>query len=143
MNLIIDGIQELPDIARKVLDASGACKVIVFRGEIGAGKTTLIKEICLLLGVTEAVVSPTFGLVNSYMSREGEGQVHHFDWYRIKNEAEAIEIGWEEYVDSGEWLLVEWPEKIGNLLPDDMVDVYLEVLPDGKRDLKLRKYSFE
>lgn len=140
MKLIMKDMGELPRVASQILQAAGGMTVIVFRGEIGAGKTTLIKQICLQLGVTEAVVSPTFGLVNSYAA--GDGQVHHFDWYRIKHEEEAIEIGWEEYVDSGDWLLVEWPEKIENLMPDELMDVHIEVLPDGKRMLDIQKPSY-
>lgn len=140
MKLTMDDMGELPRVASEILQFAGGLRVLVFRGEIGAGKTTLIKQICLQLGVTEAVVSPTFGLVNSY---EGsDGQVHHFDWYRIKHEEEAIEIGWEEYVDSGDWLLVEWPEKIEALLPDELMDVYIEVLSDGKRILYIQKSPY-
>lgn len=137
MKLIMEDMGDLSRVASEILQASGEIRVVVFRGEIGAGKTTLIKQICLQLGVKEAVVSPTFGLVNSYQAFHG--QVHHFDWYRINYEEEAIEIGWEEYVDSGEWLLVEWPEKIENLLPDAFMDVHLEVLHDGIRELEIRK----
>lgn len=136
MKLVMQEMGELPHVASEILQASAGIKVIVFRGEIGAGKTTLIKQICLQLGVEEAVVSPTFGLVNSYQGIDG--QVHHFDWYRIKHEEEAIEIGWEEYLDSGEWLLVEWPEKIINLLPDSFLDVYIEVHSGGERRLNIR-----
>lgn len=137
MKLIMDDMGELPRVASEILQAAGDIRVLVFRGEIGAGKTTLIKQICLQLGVTEAVVSPTFGLVNSYAG--GEGQVHHFDWYRIKHEEEAIEIGWEEYLDSGDWLLVEWPEKIENLMPDELIDIQIEVQPEGQRVLQIQK----
>lgn len=140
MKLIMDDMGELPRVASEILQAAGDIRVLVFRGEIGAGKTTLIKQICLQLGVTEAVVSPTFGLVNSYQS--STGPVHHFDWYRIKHEEEAIEIGWEEYLDSGEWLLVEWPEKIENLMPDELMDIHIEVLSDGKRMLDIQKPSY-
>lgn len=136
MRLIMQDMGDLPRVASEILQNTGGIRVIVFRGEIGAGKTTLIKQLCLQLGVEEAVVSPTFGLVNSYLATDG--LVHHFDWYRIKHEEEAIEIGWEEYVDSGEWLLIEWPEKIENLLPDELMDIHIEVLEGGNRVLMIQ-----
>lgn len=137
MKLMIDGLEALPQVAEKIIGAADVCSTIVFRGEIGAGKTTLIKEICALLGVKDHVVSPTFGLVNTYQGTEGA--VHHFDWYRIKHEEEAIEIGWEDYLDRGDWLLVEWPEKIESLLPEEFIDVHLQVETDGRRKLTMRK----
>jgi len=140
MKLTMDDMGELPRVASEILQFAGSIRIVAFRGEIGAGKTTLIKQICSQLGGKEAVVSPTFGLVNSYQGQNE--QVHHFDWYRIKHEEEATEIGWEEYLDSGEWLFVEWPEKIVNLLPEELMIVNIEVLSDGKRVLDIQKLLY-
>ena len=107
-------IQELPEIAEKVLfDASN--KILLFYGDMGVGKTTLIKEIAKLLGVNDNISSPTYSIVNEY--EIDNDKVYHFDFYRIKNEEEALDIGIEEYLYSGHWVLIEWPENIKNLLP--------------------------
>ena len=107
-------IQNLPEIAEKVL-LHTSNKILLFYGTMGVGKTTLIKELAKRLGVTETINSPTFSIVNEYEIEEDK--VFHFDFYRIKNEEEVLDIGIEEYFDSGHWILIEWPEKINNLLP--------------------------
>ena len=108
-------------------------KVILFHGEMGAGKTTFIKSLASLLGVKNAMSSPTFSLVNEYEAKEG--LVYHFDVYRLKNEAEAFDFGIEEYLYSGNWCFIEWAEKIPNLIPDEHSIITIEVLEDGKRKL--------
>jgi len=108
-------------------------KVILFNGEMGAGKTTLIKAICEALGVKSATSSPTFSLVNEYEAVDGF--VYHFDVYRLKNETEALDFGIDEYLYSGNWCFIEWAEKIPNLIPDEHIVVSLTVLEDGKRRL--------
>ena len=100
-------------------------KIIAFYGEMGAGKTTLIKEICKQIGVSDNVSSPTFAIVNEYRITSGEA-VYHFDFYRIRNLQEAIDIGIEEYFNSGSYCLIEWPEKIAKLLPPQTVKLLLE-----------------
>lgn len=108
-------VDDLPNIAKEIL---GLIKhdVIQFRGEMGAGKTTLIKEIIKQLGSADEVSSPTYALVNEYET--SKGIVYHFDFYRIKDESEAYDMGWEEYAYSGNLCLVEWPERIENLIPE-------------------------
>lgn len=91
--------------------------VVLFEGEMGAGKTTFIKAICRELGVTDSVSSPTFSIVNEYESSNGK-RIYHFDFYRIKDESEALDIGFYEYLDSGNLCLIEWPSKVENLLPE-------------------------
>ncbi|MCX6292565.1 MAG: tRNA (adenosine(37)-N6)-threonylcarbamoyltransferase complex ATPase subunit type 1 TsaE [Bacteroidetes bacterium] len=118
--------EELPEAAHQLIRFAGDQKVIAFFGAMGAGKTTFIKAICRELEVQDAVTSPTFALVNEYQSAAGE-PVFHFDFYRIKNENEASDIGCEEYFSSGHICLVEWPEKILNLLPQEIVRVTIEV----------------
>lgn len=110
-------------------------KTLLFYGEMGAGKTTLIKELSKTLGVQDAVSSPTFSLVNHYES--DQGAVYHFDFYRIESDIEALDIGFEDYLDSGAWNLIEWPQKVGKLLSDDHQKVYILGVSENSRMLKL------
>ena len=114
--MIAENVSDLPTVAEKILERTGSSRIIVFYGEMGAGKTTLIKAICRKLGVEGTVSSPTFSLVNEYISRQGK-KIYHFDFYRLKNETEALDIGCEEYFASGNYCFIEWPEKIKHLLP--------------------------
>lgn len=133
-SFLSQSLEDLPEIARQLIVCGKDRNTWIFVGDLGAGKTTLIKHICQQLGVEDQVMSPTFGLVNTY---QGSDQtVHHFDWYRIKQEGEALEIGWEEYVDSGDLLLVEWPEKIGNLLPEELYLIKIIVGKSGNRNIE-------
>lgn len=122
----IDSQDDLPEIARELLDALDGRTVVAFRGGMGAGKTTLIREIVAQMGATDTVTSPTFAIVNQYKSARGE-RIHHFDFYRIDDIREAYDFGYEEYFYSGELCLVEWPEKIEALLPDDVMTVRISV----------------
>jgi tRNA threonylcarbamoyladenosine biosynthesis protein TsaE len=137
MKIKTERISELEDVAFNIVKQAGKRRVIVFNGEMGAGKTTLIKEICVKLGVKENVTSPTFGIINTYLG--GKGEVFHFDAYRIENEKEAFDVGIEEYLFSGNWCLIEWPDKIEAFLPNQK-DI-LEV--DIKVDSKSRTYKFD
>jgi tRNA threonylcarbamoyladenosine biosynthesis protein TsaE len=128
----------LPDInvaARQVLAQSPA-KVMLFNGEMGAGKTTFIKELVKVLGVAEPTSSPTFSLVNEYLSDSGEF-IYHFDVYRLKDENEALDMGIEEYLYSGNWCFIEWAEKIPNLVPQTHTVINLETMADGRRKLSI------
>mgnify|MGYP000538029329 FL=1 len=107
-------IQDLPKIAEKVL-FNTSNKILLFYGNMGVGKTTMIKELAKRLGVKDTISSPTFSIVNEY--EIDNDKVYHFDFYRIKNEEEALDIGIEEYFYSGNWVLIEWPENIKSLLP--------------------------
>lgn len=138
LELECDGRGELPSCARKLLDFAGGRRIFLFYGEMGAGKTTFIQAICMQLGVRGAVSSPTFALVNEYSSREGP--VYHFDFYRLKNEEEAFDIGVEEYFDSGHYCLVEWPEKIPGLLPEKYLAIEIEAY-ENSRKIKLRNFT--
>jgi tRNA threonylcarbamoyladenosine biosynthesis protein TsaE len=106
--------------------------VFAFYGKMGAGKTTFIKALCNALGVTDMVNSPTFSIVNEYIDGEGNS-IYHFDFYRIKRLSEAYDIGFEDYVYSGNLCLMEWPELVEELLPDDVVRVTIEEQADGSR----------
>lgn len=132
---ILFSIDEINNVVKKTL-LETKNKVILFHGNMGVGKTTLIKELTRELGVTDATSSPTFSLVNEYKSSNGE-IIYHFDLYRLKSESEALDIGFDEYVYSGNRCLIEWPEKISNLLPDHYTEIYIQLEQDGKRKLEL------
>ncbi|PKV51127.1 tRNA threonylcarbamoyladenosine biosynthesis protein TsaE [Aquimarina sp. MAR_2010_214] len=125
-------LQDLPDVAEKII-SNVTSKIILFDAEMAVGKTTLIKEICKHLGVKDIISSPTYSLVNEYESKEG--LVYHFDFYRIKEEEEAYQIGFEEYLDSDAWVFIEWPKKVNRLLPENCVTITIDLLDDKKRVL--------
>ena len=133
---IIFSLDEINSVAQKILDQNPQ-KVIVFNGEMGVGKTTLIKAISANLGVTSATSSPTFSLVNEYETN-GSILVYHFDVYRLKSESEALDMGIDEYLYSGNWCFVEWAEKIPNLLPSEHSIVNITLLENGNRLLSLK-----
>ena len=125
-----------PYIAKEIL-RSVKKNILLFYGEIGTGKTTLIKELVKQLGVQEVASSPTFSLVNEYLSKHKE-TIYHFDFYRIENEEEAYDIGIEEYFDSNCRCLIEWPEKVENLLPLESVAIYLTINMDDTRNIQIK-----
>ena len=124
----------LEEVARKLLNAYPQRKVFAFYGEMGAGKTTFIKALCSVLDVVDVTSSPTFGLINEYIRAEGDS-IYHFDFYRIENLEEVFDIGYEEYIYSGEYCFLEWPELIEKILPDDALRLSLKVKNDGSREL--------
>ena len=132
---IVFTIDELESVAQQII-AQQPARVILFHGEMGVGKTTLIKQLCKKLGVTEATSSPTFSLVNEYETITNQ-IVYHFDFYRLKNEMEALDMGADDYFYSENWCFIEWAEKIPNLIPEHHSIITIELLPDGKRHLKL------
>lgn len=115
----------LKDVARTLLRTYPDSRVFAFYGSMGAGKTTLIKVLCHELGVTDIVQSPTFSIINEYLTPKGES-IFHFDFYRIKKAEEAMDIGYEDYIYSGNFCFIEWPELVSDLLPGDVVRVYIE-----------------
>ena len=132
MEIRINNTDGLAAAAKLFIEAMGERKVFAFYGKMGAGKTTFIKAICEALGVEDVVTSPTFAIVNEYMTPQ-KGAIYHFDFYRIKNLREAYDIGAEEYFYSGCPCFIEWPELIEELLPEDVVKVNIEVHEDGSR----------
>jgi tRNA threonylcarbamoyladenosine biosynthesis protein TsaE len=123
---------EAPEIARLILQSHSERRVFALHGELGAGKTTLIKGFCAALGVTDPMSSPTFSIVNEYRSEHG-GPVYHFDLYRLKDASELEGIGFTEYLDSGAYCFIEWPELAADLLPEDAVHLRIAALADGAR----------
>lgn len=129
-------LNELTAIAQEIVK-NAQNKVLLFNGDMGVGKTTLIKEICKVLGVNDVANSPTFSLVNEYKTNANE-TVYHFDFYRIEEEEEAYDMGVEDYLYSNNWCLIEWPENVKNLLPLDAVEINIMLLDDGQRNIQLK-----
>ena len=130
--IIIDGVEDLDRAAREFLKQTGGVRIYAFYGSMGAGKTTFISALCRVLGVGDEVASPTFTIVNEYRTADGQA-VYHFDFYRIERLQEVLDIGYEEYIDSDGICLMEWPEKIEDILPEDTLKVHIEEQPDGSR----------
>ncbi len=128
-------LNELTLIAEDIVK-NAQNKVLLFYGDMGVGKTTLIKEICRVLGVEDVAHSPTFSLVNEYQTTNSD-IVYHFDFYRIEHEEEAYDMGVEDYLYSNNWCLIEWPENVKNLLPLDAVTVKINLLENGQRNIQL------
>ncbi|WP_374948560.1 tRNA (adenosine(37)-N6)-threonylcarbamoyltransferase complex ATPase subunit type 1 TsaE [Mucilaginibacter sp.] len=133
MDIITSSPADLPGAAKSILKAAGSNRILLFYGEMGAGKTTLIKSLCEALGVNDAVTSPTFSIVNEY--RSSNGPVFHFDFYRLSNQSEALDLGYEEYFDSGNYCFIEWPEKIAGLIPDQYTGIRILVLDATTRQV--------
>ncbi|MDO6473226.1 tRNA (adenosine(37)-N6)-threonylcarbamoyltransferase complex ATPase subunit type 1 TsaE [Maribacter sp. 1_MG-2023] len=127
---------ELDDIAKKIIKSSSS-KTLAFNAPMGAGKTTLIKALIKELGSNDNVSSPTFGLVNEYALASGELLGYHFDFYRLDNEEEAMDMGLDDYLASGGWIFMEWPEKIPSLIPNDVQYLKIEILDEETRKLTL------
>ena len=135
MDISINSLNEIGKAAQEFVAAMGDRTVFAFYGKMGAGKTTFIKAVCEELGVEDVINSPTFAIVNEYVDGKGD-PIYHFDFYRIKNQQEVLDIGYEDYVYSGNVCFMEWPELIENLLPDDAVKVTIEEEMDGGRLVK-------
>lgn len=130
--ITIDTLADLPKVARKVLEALEGRSVVALFGPMGAGKTTLISALMQCLGSQDTVTSPTFALVNQYSTALSE-PVYHFDFYRINRISEAFDMGYEEYFYSGNLCLVEWPERVEELLPEDVMVVRIDVVDEDTR----------
>lgn len=122
----INHIKEMPALAKKILDTFPNKRIFAFFGEMGAGKTTFIKAFCEQLQVVDIVCSPTFSIVNEYITKSGE-KVFHFDFYRLKNTREIYDIGYESYFFGSNYCFIEWPEKMEELLPEHLVFITINV----------------
>ncbi|MES2387436.1 MAG: tRNA (adenosine(37)-N6)-threonylcarbamoyltransferase complex ATPase subunit type 1 TsaE [Bacteroidota bacterium] len=138
MQLSYNGPNELNLAVQKIIDYAGPQRIWALDGEMAAGKTTLIRSLCALLGCTENVTSPTYQLVNVYHDAKGN-PVYHFDFYRIRKVDEAYNIGIQEYLDSGNLCLIEWPGKVVDILPQDTFCVIMEIGVNEQRDVTLYK----
>ncbi|MDO5608776.1 MAG: tRNA (adenosine(37)-N6)-threonylcarbamoyltransferase complex ATPase subunit type 1 TsaE [Capnocytophaga sp.] len=133
-NIIAYSLSEIDAVAEKILPLLKH-KVVIFNGTMGMGKTTLIKALVKALGITDATTSPTFGLVNPYENERV--RIFHFDLYRIDNEEEALDIGLDEYLYSGDWCFIEWADKVTSFLPEEKVFIHFRWLDDGKREIEI------
>ena len=131
----INSIKSLDRSARQLLDAFPDKRIFAFYGEMGAGKTTYIKALCRALQVNDITSSPSFGLIHEYALENGES-VYHFDFYRIETVEEIFDIGYEEYMFSGEYCFMEWPEMVETILPEETVKIGIEVVNGGERELR-------
>ncbi|MFW5707940.1 MAG: tRNA (adenosine(37)-N6)-threonylcarbamoyltransferase complex ATPase subunit type 1 TsaE [Bacteroidota bacterium] len=127
-------LAELPAIASKIIEDNPQSRIIAFYGKMGVGKTTLIKAICAHLKTTDVVGSPTFSIVNQYLTQD-QDSLYHFDFYRLKKLEELYDLGYEDYFFSGDYCLLEWPEKVESLLPENTLRIYLEE-NDGLRNIQ-------
>jgi tRNA threonylcarbamoyladenosine biosynthesis protein TsaE len=132
MKLILTKLEDLPNVASEFIKSINGQKKIAFYGEMGVGKTTFIKEICRHIGVMEVVTSPTFSIINEYHTENNE-EVYHFDFYRINKLEELFDLGYEDYLYSPHYCLIEWPEKGENVLPEHILKVTISEMPDGIR----------
>ncbi|MDH4404201.1 MAG: tRNA (adenosine(37)-N6)-threonylcarbamoyltransferase complex ATPase subunit type 1 TsaE [Flavobacterium sp.] len=130
---VVFSLEEIDKVAQLILDQNPN-KVVLFKGNMGVGKTTLIKSLSQKLGVKGSTSSPTFSLVNEYQTNDNY-IVYHFDCYRLKTEVEALDIGIDDYLYSGNWCFIEWPEKIQSLIPEKCSIINIEILPNGFRKL--------
>jgi tRNA threonylcarbamoyladenosine biosynthesis protein TsaE len=136
VQLSVNTLAQLPEAAKAILDNSAGNKIFLFYGDMGAGKTTLIKTLCEEMGVDEPATSPTFSIVNEYIGRDS--RIFHFDFYRLKTQTEALDMGYEEYFYSGAYCFIEWPEKIPDLLPDHYTTVSIKVGDDNSRLISIQ-----
>jgi tRNA threonylcarbamoyladenosine biosynthesis protein TsaE len=134
--IIVSNVSDLPGAAQKLISHDPSKKIFVFYGLMGAGKTTFIKEVCKALNVKDVVSSPTFSLVNEYHTTDNK-KIFHFDFYRIKDESEAYDLGYEDYFYSGNYCLIEWPEKIESIVPEDCIIVNITQMENEKRKITI------
>ena len=136
MEIKIQSLDQIHEAAREFISTMGDNTVFALYGKMGAGKTTFVKALCEELGVSDVITSPTFAIVNEYRG-DGTPPVYHFDFYRIDRIEEAFDFGYEEYFFSGNLCLVEWPEKIESLLPDDAMNVRIDVPDEDERVISI------
>lgn len=132
MNIELNSLNQLPEVATKLIKIFKDARIIAFYGDMGAGKTTIIKQLCKNLHVKDEPTSPTFSVVNEYKTKSGE-TIYHFDFYRIETEEEAYDLGYEDYLYSGNFCFIEWPEKIKNILPQETLKVKVKIKENNNR----------
>ena len=127
-------IEEISRTAKIILSLNPSSKIFIFNGEMGSGKTTLIKAIMKELGYEGTVSSPTFSIINEYLNGD---KIYHFDFYRIKNTNELLDIGIDEYISSNDWCFIEWPSLIVDMLPDKHIELNIDVISSDDRKLTI------
>jgi len=137
MNIRVNNEGELHEAASELLKFAVKEKVFLFEGDMGAGKTTLIKSLCITLGMKETASSPTYSIVNEYVYPHGK--IYHFDFFRIKSQNEAFDIGFEEYLSSGEYCFIEWPQNIADLLPQHYIKIMISEGENGSRNIEANR----
>ncbi len=138
MEIVIDHIENLQDVANQLINYAGDRKKWMFTGEIGAGKTTFIQSVCTALGVEDKVTSPTFSLINEYIYNNNKGEtekIHHIDLYRLKSLDEAIDIGIEDYLYDKGYCFIEWPQLIAPIFPEKVIEIKFEIIENSKRKI--------
>ncbi len=135
LSIQVNSVNELEQAARQLLTSFQEDRIFAFYGKMGAGKTTLIKALCRAMGSVDNITSPTFALVNEY-DTDRMAKVYHFDFYRIKEIAEALDLGFDDYIYSGQYCFMEWPEKVEPLLPENLVEVHIEEISPTARLIK-------
>ncbi|NOW96328.1 tRNA (adenosine(37)-N6)-threonylcarbamoyltransferase complex ATPase subunit type 1 TsaE [Mucilaginibacter sp. SG564] len=135
MLITVQSLADLPAVAEAIIAHAGNNRIFLFYGDMGAGKTTLIKSLCSFLGTEDTVTSPTFAIVNEY--QRPEDKIYHFDFYRLKDQTEALDMGYEEYFYAGAYCFIEWPEKIPDLLPDHYTRISIKAVNNGLREVNM------
>src|ERR1700712_2915249 len=138
MNLLVNSPDELDAAAQQIISFASTQKTFLFYGDMGAGKTTLIKSLCKQLGSNDNITSPTFSIVNEYIG--AEANIFHFDFYRLKTQTEALDMGFEEYLYSGKYCFIEWPERIPDLLPLHYISIKITVISDHERSITIEQF---
>jgi len=137
MNIRVNSERELHEVATELLKFAEKEKIFLFEGDMGAGKTTLIKSLCFALGMIEMASSPTYSIVNEYAYPRGK--IYHFDFFRIKSQNEAFDIGFEEYLTSGEYCFIEWPQNIADLWPHHYIKITISEGENGLRNIEANR----
>ncbi len=127
---------EIREVAKHIIKNSNA-QILCFYGQMGAGKTTLIKALVHELGGGESAKSPTFGIVNEYQTKDHKVLGYHFDFYRLNDENEVLDLGFEDYLNQNKWIFIEWPEKIASFLPKDAMNVQIEIVDEQRRKISI------
>jgi tRNA threonylcarbamoyladenosine biosynthesis protein TsaE len=138
LRIEIKDLNHIQEAARTFIDNIGNDTIFAFHGHMGAGKTTFIKAVCEELGVQDVINSPTFAIVNEYLAGNGD-TIYHFDCYRINKIVEALDMGCQDYFDSGNLCLIEWPENIADILPEEAISVHIKVADDDTRFVEIDK----
>jgi len=140
MTFSYSGLDQIEQAAEKIIQKCSGHNIWIFKGQMGAGKTTLIKSICNQMDVVDNISSPTFSLLNVYQT-VSENEIYHFDFYRIKDEMEAVDIGCDEYFYSGQYCFIEWPEKIPSLIPDRFIEISINLGKENEREIFITEHG--